>query len=244
MKTKKFTFMIASLFALVFLLAGLASATLTISNVPALDQEGSSFTFDIASTENETVSFSFTDITYAGKTITFTEPADVNLNTIDGSQTVTVNYVVESGFDFDFGQVFKTTLTANGTVSDEKTQVFTFEESSFCAYSNPGDLRVKVSDVKVTKGFGDDEWFRMDEVELEFTIENRGDDDIDNVVVEWGLYSEETDEWVLEIDDLSDFNLKDGDEEVKTVTFSINNKMDVDLEDLQDGSYTIYVKAT
>lgn len=236
--------MIASLFALIFLM-GFVSPTLTISGVTELDQEGSSFTFTISSTENETVNFSLEDITYESKTITFTSPAEINLNTLDAPQTITVNYTVETGFNFDFGEVFETTLTAQGDTSPEKNQVFKFQDSEFCEYSNPGELRVRVTDVKVLEGFGDDdEWFPMDKVEVEIEVENNGDEDVDDIAIEWGLYSNENDEWVIEVDDLKDFNLKDGDEETKTITFTIDDDMDVDLEDLQDGSYTIYVKAT
>ena len=235
--------MIASILSIA-LLIGLASATLTISGVTELDQDGSSFSFNIASTENETVNFSLNDITNGGRTITFTAPSDITINDTV-AQSITVNYNVETGFDFDFGDVFETTLTAQGTTSNAITQVFKFQESDFCLYSNPGELRVRVTDVKVTEGFGeDDEWFPMDQIEVEIEIENKGDEDIDDIAVEWGLYSNENDEWVIEVDDLKDFNLKDGDEEVKTISFTIDDDMDVDLNDLQDGSYTIYVKAT
>lgn len=235
--------MIASVLSLV-LLIGLASATLTISGVSELQQDGSSFSFNIASTENETVSFSLTDITNAGKTITFTIPSDITINDTV-SQTVTVNYAVESGFDFEFLEEYKTTLTANGTNSSSVTQVFKFQDSNFCEYSNPGELRVNIEDISVVKGFGeDDEWFPMDEIEIEIEVENRGDEDVDDIEVEWGLYNNEDDEWAIEVDDVEEFNLKDGDEEVFTISFSLNGDLDQDLEDLQDGTYTIYVKAT
>jgi hypothetical protein len=49
----------------------------------------------------------------------------------------------------------------------------------------------------------------------------------------------------LELEDEKDFNLKDGDEEVVTVSFNIENDFDVDLEDLDDGDhYRFYVTAT
>ena len=34
--------------------------------------------------------------------------------------------------------------------------------------------------------------------------ENNGDEDVDDVQIEWGLYNNEDNEWTIEIDDLSD----------------------------------------
>lgn len=235
--------MIASVLSLVFLMT-FVSATLTISGVSELDQDASSFTLTISSDVNETVNFSLIDISNSGRTVTFTAPADITINDTD-SQAITVNYNVESGFNFDFGETFETTLTATGSNSSAITQVFKFQDSEFCEFSNSGDLRVRVTDVKVLEGFGeDDEWFPMDRVEVEIEVENKGDEDIDDIQVEWGLYNTQDDTWTIEVDDLKDFNLKDGDEDTLTIEFSIDDNMDQDLDDLNEGTYTLYVKAT
>ena len=128
------------------------------------------------------------------------------------------------------------------------------EELNFCGYdngvsNNPGKLSVKIKDI-TNKGvsdtkFGDDEeWFPFEEIEVEVEIENKGDDDVDDIVLEWGLYNTDTEEWTIEVDDEDEFNLKDGDEETITITFKIDDNMDEDLDELNGGDFVLYVRAT
>ena len=44
---------------------------------------------------------------------------------------------------------------------------------------------------------------------------------------------------------MKDFNLKDGKDEITTINFKLEEELDVDLEDLNDGkNYLFYVQAT
>jgi uncharacterized membrane protein len=109
-----------------------------------------------------------------------------------------------------------------------------------------GSLRVDIDDIQVIDGFGDDdEWFVFDEIEIDLDIDNKNDDEkIKDVTVEWGLWSTETDEWVIEMDDVDEFDISKDDTETLTVDFKLNKKkLDVDIEDLEEGDYTLYVMA-
>jgi hypothetical protein len=124
------------------------------------------------------------------------------------------------------------------------------QEFDFCEYddgtgSNPGDLRINIKDVTVSKGFGDDEeWFLFDEIEVEIEVENKGDDDVDDISIEWGLYNVDSDEWAIDMDEKDEFNLKDGDEEKLILTCTIDdNDLDLDLNELED-NYVLFVRAT
>jgi hypothetical protein len=75
------------------------------------------------------------------------------------------------------------------------------------------------------------------------TIENKGDEKIENVEVEWGLYDTSADQWVIEFDNEDDFDIKSDNTELLTVSFSLDD-VDVDLEDIEEGTYVFYVKAT
>ena len=76
-------------------------------------------------------------------------------------------------------------------------------------------------------------------------VENEGDDDIDDISVEWGIWDTEQNQWVIDLDEEDEINLKDGDEETLTITFNIDDDMDVDLDELGDGDhYRFYVVAT
>ena len=249
MKNKILTSFIAGIFAL--LLISLVSATISFSNVPTLSQTGDSFTITVTTNETEVIDFTASEILDSnGKKISFTPVLGVSF-TNDTPQTITVNYTIESGFDFEFGETYTTTLTADGDVSPENaTQTLNFEQTSFCEWDDneadetTGDLQVKIRDISVVKGFGDDEeWFLLDEVEVEVRVKNKGDYDVDDIVVEWGLFNKKTGEWTIEVDDLKDFNLKDGDEKTLTFNFKLDD-LDEDFDELQNGDFVLYVRAT
>ncbi|HJX51101.1 MAG TPA: putative S-layer protein [Candidatus Nanoarchaeia archaeon] len=150
--------------------------------------------------------------------------------TFEGTYTIATNYTVPVSI-----------VVSSNSSSDE---------FNFCGFerdtnvSNPGDLKLKIDNVN-NNGIGqDDEWYPADEIEVEVIVENDGDDDIDNVVVEWGLWSEETDEWVIEMQEEEDFNLNDGEEETVTFTFDLYDDLDIDFDELEDGDYILYVRAT
>ena len=107
---------------------------------------------------------------------------------------------------------------------------------------NPGDLDVRKINFQNNgmqyNTFGkDDEWFPLEEVEVEIEVENNGNDDVDDVSIEWGLWNTKTGDWVIDIDEEDELNIKDGDKETLTVTFTLDNDLDVDLEDLDEHNF-------
>jgi hypothetical protein len=245
MKNKSLNFVIAGVLAFVFLIS-FASATLSFSNVPTLSQTGNSASITITSTENETVSFSLTSINSEGKPITFDSISNLNIND-SASQTVTINYIVPSDFDFEFQKSYETTLTVTGTNSSANSQKIAFtKNTNICSINNIGDLKIDIRNIEVVEGIGDDdEWFPFDSVEIEVRVENDGSEDIDDIELEWGIYDGDNNRWVVEMDDVEDFDLRDGDDEAFIISFTLAERnLDVDLDELEDGTYTIYVRAT
>ncbi len=244
MNAKKFNLLFAGVFAFI-LLAGFASATLTFSGVPSsLSSTGSSFSFAVQSNETETVSFSVAPINDGnGHQITFTTPSPVSL--ADNQQTVTMSYSIDPNFDFNFPKEdFSANLTATGNVSGMIYQSVPFQ-SSFCEYDNKGDVNVEIRDVHVTSGFGkDNEWYPFDNVAFDARVRNYGSEDLRNVVVEWGLWDTRNNDWAIRVNDENDFSLKNGDTKTLSLSFSLNNNLDENLKDLQDGTYVLYVRAT
>ena len=89
-------------------------------------------------------------------------------------------------------------------------------------------------------GFGDDEdfWYPLDEIEVEIEVENNGDEDMDDIAVEWGLYNVDKNDWIID-DEESDFNLKDGQDDTMYITFKLE-----DVDDFEnDDEYVLYVWA-
>ena len=113
-------------------------------------------------------------------------------------------------------------------------------------FNNLGTLILKESSGNIYLEFGDDdEWFPLDEIEVEIEIENNGDFDIDDIEIEWGIYDTNSNKLIIEFDDEKDFNLKDGKDEIITVSFQLEDDLDIDLDELDDGKhYRFYVTAT
>jgi uncharacterized membrane protein len=141
------------------------------------------------------------------------------------------------------------TYTINVTIKDAlnntlstpyKLQVLALEEAETCKDSDNGNLDISIEDLSVDKGYGkDNEWLPLDEINIEVDVENNGNEKIKNIVVEWGLYNEDTDEWVMEEEE-SDFSLSDGDKQTLTLTFTLD-----DVKEFEEGgTYVFYVWAT
>ena len=248
MKTKKLNLLFAGIFALVFLMT-FASAALSLSGFPTeLPQTPltGSFNFEITSNLDTTVSFSMPDIIVGGEIIHFTVPLSTPLTT-GVPQTLSVSYDIATDFDFEFGEEYIATLTATDLSSSTATQTLTFEDSDFCEYDNKGDLKVTIKGIDVVgdNDFGkDDEWFAFDNIEVEIRVENDGNEDLKDVVVEWGLYNTQTKEWTIELTEENDFNLDSDEREDIVLSFRLDNSLDEDLEDMEDGKYILYIKAT
>jgi len=217
-------------------------------------------------TVDENPSLSVSDATIpAGEdsvTITVTNDGNVDLNGIEltdsGDFDVTLSQT--TNFNLGAGETLDVTVTASnlddlplGTNSvtitataDGGPYIGTITlENSFCEVGNPnGNLRIKIEEITnngiLNTKFGDDtDWFPLEEIEVEIEVENRGNEKIKDIVIEWGLYDLNTGEWYID-DEENDFNLKDGDEKTITVSF----KLDDDVDELEDGDYVFYVKAT
>ncbi|MFH1591769.1 MAG: putative S-layer protein [Candidatus Woesearchaeota archaeon] len=118
-----------------------------------------------------------------------------------------------------------------------------------CSYNNTyGNLRIKKIEF-TNNGFSgaefgkDDEWFPIDEITVEMIVENNGNDKIEDIELEWGLYDPDNDQWIIDFDDEDQFDLKADKTNTVTVEFTLDD-VDVDLEDIEDGTYVFYVKAT
>ena len=224
------------LFAFVMLL-GVASATLTTSpaTFPELNHTSGSFTFNLTNTENETVNISISPI----DSIIFTiNPSNFELNST--SRQVIVGYNIPSGFNFELGKSYSTNLIIDGSVSPSISREVSFKESDFCgSVSNRGNLDIRKLEFSV-EGFGDEDdfWYLMDQIEVEVRIDNDGNADIQNVEVEWELYT--TSGELISDGDISNFDLDEGDDNIIIISFKLNEN----IRDFEDEDAIFYIRAT
>ncbi|HLD98090.1 MAG TPA: putative S-layer protein [Candidatus Nanoarchaeia archaeon] len=130
-------------------------------------------------------------------------------------------------------------ITEQGNPNNSKT-VNLVLQNAFCEAGEVGSLRADIDITNKGQYGEEDEWYAFEEIEVEVTIENVGNDDIDDVVVSWGLYNKRTGEFILD-DEENQVNVNEDDEEIVTFTFT------VDPEDLAEADseddYVLYVKA-
>ena len=114
--------------------------------------------------------------------------------------------------------------------------------TTFCPSGDHGHLEIVEFDV-INNGKGDDdEWEYLDEIEIEVTVENTGNDNINDVFVEIEIRNDDNEviskrKIGLDKDEIDLGRIRDDDEE--TVTFKID-EVPIDLE---NGDYRIYAKA-
>jgi len=217
--------------------------TLTISDV----------NFDYSASAQGPASFQLqysTATSFASPT-TLTTKIDVdNVDTAETSSNSGLSIQVNSGetltlrwFGYDFNGVTNEfhikDLVILGTVISDAEEPSDITECSTTGDAS-GDLDIKIKDINIMSGFGDNEdfWYPLDEIEVEIEVENNGDEDMDDIEVKWGLYNVDKDDWVID-DEESDFNLKDGQDETMYINFELE-----DVDDFEDDDeYVFYVWA-
>lgn len=223
-------------FAVLFLLVltGFASA-LSLSNSPnSLDfQSGESHQITITSDGNANFSFSSPEY-FTVKNLT----SQKNMNSVQYNITFDENVFADGSETLTITAVNST----NSSDTDSVSITLNYDGVSFCSVEDNGNLDIEVSDVSVVEGFGDDDdyWYPLDEVEIEVTLENKGDEDINNIQLEWAIYTDDG-EKVVDGDE-DDLDLKDGDEEDLIISLKLEAE---DFEDfIGTDNYIFYVKAT
>ncbi len=167
-------------------------------------------------------------------TIDIQIPADTSAGTYEGE--VSFEGTLTGGTPQPRGTV-PITLTVTSTTSSENP-----EDIQDCVLTgNVGELVLKIEDINVKSGFGDDDeyWYPFDEIEVEVSVDNKGDWDIENIEVEWGLYNTDIEDFILD-DKENDFDLDEGDdEETVIITFTLDKK----IKKFTSGDTILYVWA-
>jgi len=209
-----------------------ASSSISVSDATI---SGTSSTVTVKNTGN--TALTNIAVSVAGDFDATVDPTTIASLAAGASQDVTVN-VTETD-DMLGTQTVTVTATSSEGPSDTGTVTSVGEFCEYGNYGDDGELGVKLS-INNKAGFGDDdEWYLLDEIEVEIEVKNEGKEDVDNIEVSWGLFNTETGEWYVDEEE-SDFNLKDGKEKTLTVTLNL----DEDLEDLESGTFILIAKAT
>lgn len=218
--------------------------SISINAEPALEI---SQTQEITSTQNGkievknkgNIDWSDVDLTSAGD---FDVDFSSNNFNLAAGETKIVTVTPTNLGDVGFGSK---SITITATANDGTTANLVMSlAGSFCKAGEVGG-NLEITDVRIdNKGEGkDDEWKLLDIIEVEVTVDNNGDDDVNDVFVEFGLFDSAGKNYVGDLEfenaDEEEYDIgriRDGSDE--TITFSF--KVPADFE---DGSYRLVVKA-
>lgn len=162
------------------------------------------------------------------------------------SSTVTVSIGTIDWTLFELGESYKGSFIIQDSTNTSENVTVTIEikNEEFCEFENDGDVRVKIDDID-NMGIGDDgTWYPVDELEVTIELDNKGNEDIFDLEIEWGLYDESKNEWIIEVQDVDEFDLDEDDDDTVTFTFDLDGDLDIDLDELDDQDYILYVRAT
>ena len=258
MKSKILGLFAFTILALVFLMSAVSAAVefvpSTINQTIFHGQTSTTFSFQLNETSGIGGPFTLawtSPVPTTGTLILSTSPTSINASQIL-SLSATLSNIPES---------FIGTITGTISVNDTGGLLDTLSASIVVTapsdiltcndIGNPGKLEVKkidfTNDGVPYSAFGedDDRWFPFEEIEVEIKIES-DDYDIDDISVEWGIYSIEDEDWLIDLDEEDEVNIKDGDQETFIVTFKLDDDLDIDFDEFVDNTdnYRFYVVAT
>jgi hypothetical protein len=248
MKAKIFTSVLLTIFMTGLVLAAAISLSPSTLTFKAKDQ---TLTFDITNTGADDVDITLPSaqtITSNGNTATFTFSTTDTTTSVSNGDVVKVN-VKMSGDPtlFDFG-TYSTSATvtaantADSSITNDQTITTRFT-SGFCkAGEAGGNLTIETVNVDNEDG-DDDEWELLDVIEIEVDVENNGDDEVEDVIIELGLFDSSGKnvaddlEWDSVDEEEADVgDIDDDDEETAVFRFRVP-------ADLDDGNYKLTIKA-
>ena len=178
-------------------------------------------------------------------TLSFTLSQNEFLDVGPNEQVVLMVSIVGNPQDLKFGQYDTSPLiiTATNESQDTATQNVNLKTiSSFCSNGAVGgNLSIKNVDIDNRDG-DDDEWEPLNVIEVEVEVENTGNGEIEDVVIEFGLFesdgSDIADDLDWESDDEEEVevgDIDDGDEEEITFRFRVP-------PDIEDKNYKLAIK--
>lgn len=199
------------IFMLLFFI-GFSSATISFSGVPTtLSQNTTSFSFNVSSDLNETVNLSISGISNlidSASSIVFgLSNFQVVLNDSNNRiANIVVSISKVGNFDFRYDQ-YSTSLTAIGNASvNTLNSNIKFQRSNYrCITNDCNDNFLDVVDFEfdLFEGIGDEDdgFYPLDVMKIEFTVENEGSDDVENIDLFVCVYDKSTSKCIFDEDD-------------------------------------------
>jgi len=236
-----------SVFAILLLALGVVSASLTVSPNSIILQRGNdNSTFSVTNTVNSSVNVLFSQLSITdekGNAVLF----NVNGNsTLPASGAHSFTLLPASPIDystsnFNLAKTYPGQFTVSDSLNPNVNQTITVTlKSDYCKAGNKGDLSLDVNYNNNGIWGKDDEWYPLEEIEVVVDVDNNGDEDLQDVVLDWGLYNKRTGKFIVD-DNEKSIDIDSDDTETFTVTFTLDPN---DLNDKDSESdFVFFVKA-
>ncbi len=215
-------------FLMVFLIS-FGSATIAFTGMPTtISQNSTSFSFNVTSDKNETVDLTASNVANARDSTVIVislDKSSVNLDDSNGRvATVTVTVTPDSTFDFKYDE-YSTTVKASGNVSTNVlSSAVKFARTNFKCSDGTCDtsyLNIDDFEFDVSEGIGDEDdgYYPFDTMRIDFTIENNGNDDLQDIDLFLCVYDKTSGKCVFDEDDF----------EISDNSFDIDEDDDLDV---------------
>lgn len=230
MEKKSINLFIACL--MLFSVLAFASAAVSFDNsYYSLDKASNYFVFTVSSNESDPVA-----TLYINDSRFILNDSSLDKNT---TKQIKVTYDYENNFDLDVFNSASFTLSAKNSSEVLLSSAELIFPSTYCKFGPQGS-RIRIVDLEDEELDNKDswKWRPLDNIEISFTIQNKGSKDEDiSGVVEYCLWDETNEECVIEGD--FDFDVDGRDEEDYTIEFSVDpSKLDPNVK-----TYLFYLKA-
>jgi hypothetical protein len=238
---------------------GFASASNVIFNPTELSgsaDQGSSISLSLNILNNytttmDTLSFNFSDLVSGSDVL---DSSNLGVPQINSTTSIVGGYSLDVSLDIQVpvGQevgIYTGEIEFFGALSSDPlsrgtinvTLVVSQPPFEFCEQGENGTLTIKNFYVDNLGNGDDDEWEPLDEIEIEVEIENDGEERVRNIVVEIMILDSSGDDVTNDFDfEEETIDLNNLDENEEDIAFFIIPEVPADLD---EGSYTIYIKA-
>lgn len=243
----KSTLYTLSVFTVLLLALGLVSASLAVSpNVINLQRGNDNSTFSVSNSVNSSVNvlFSQLSITDAKSNVILFNINGNNTLPASGSHSFVltpVSLIDYSLANFNLAKTYPGQFTVSDALNPNVNQTINVVlKSDYCKEGNKGDLSLDVNYNNKGIWGKDDEWYPLEEVEVTVDVDNNGNEDLQDVVLDWGLYNKRTGKFIVD-DNEKSIDIDSDDTETFTFSFKVDPNDLSDKDSVSD--FVFFVKA-
>lgn len=236
---KKMSMLVVGILAVFLMVSAVSALSLTVTQPDVLNDTNTQVTATVTSLTN----FNLTSLSSGTIVLGPGVSVDYSASTpITDTNTVTFTFQTTDDSDFSLEDVLSVSAVDAANSSDEASEDIHVKYQSVL---NEADLKLSRIGINTADGFGDDEnyWYPLDNVEVNFDVENKGDWDVEDIEIKACLYDLNEEECILDEGDMDvsedNFNLDHGDDQ------TVNLNIFVDPDQLTEGNtdYALYVSA-